>query len=126
MTSLSPTQVHHTVGNDLGGTQRPSGQLGWGELALSDSGNCRREDKIFQQLTRSMGEAEMSSKTFAQKKVGGPFCSERNLRSVIDQHQRTGTIAKQVGGLELASDPVLSRTTGNVVFIKQLEPGGSN
>ena len=124
MTSSTPTQVHHTVGNDLGGTPSPSAELGWGGLAPS-AGN-RREGQNFQLLTRLMGEAEMDSKIIAMQEVGGPLSSDRNLRSVIDHHQRTGTIVNQVGGLETTSDPVLSRSNGNVVFIIQEVPGGAN
>ena len=126
MTSSTLTQVHQTVGNDLGGTPRPNGGLGWGCLALSNDGSRRREGNNFQQLTRSMGEAKTVSEIIAKQEVGGPLSSDRNLSFVIDQNQRTGTIVNQVGGLETTSDSVLSRSNGNVLFIIQEVPGGAN
>jgi hypothetical protein len=100
--------------------------LGLSGLALSESGSRRRESNKFQQLTRLMGEAEMVSKGIAKQEVGGPLTSDRNLSSVINHNQQTGTIVRQVGGLGITSDPVFSRSIGNVVFIVQEEPGGSN
>lgn len=126
MTSLTPTQVHHTVGNDLGGTQRPSGELGWGRLALFSDGQSLRKGNSFNLLTRLMGEAEMDSTKITSSKVGGPSESDRIRSSVISLNQRTGMTEKQVGGLESTSDPVLSKPNGQVVFIDQEVPGGSN
>lgn len=126
MTSSTPTQVHHTVGNDLGGTPSPSAELEWGGLALLEAGNRLREGINFQQLTRSMGEAEMASESIAKQEVGGPLSSDRILSSVVGHHQRTGKIVKQVGGLEFTSEPVFSRSIGKVVFIDQEVPGGAN
>ena len=126
MTSPASTQVHHTVGNDLGGTQRPSGELGWGRLALSDVGSRRQEGTYFQQLTRLMGEAETKTENITNQVAGGRLASDRNLFSVVERHQRTEPNVNQAGGLEIASDPILSKKIANVVFIDQMVPGGSN
>jgi len=106
MPNPTPTQVHHTVGNDLGGTQRPSGELGWVGVALLDDGTRRREGNQFHQLTRLMGGAEMDSTKIASQKVGGPFDSVRDLRSVINYKQRSGSIVDEVGGLTSTTTPV--------------------
>lgn len=120
MTISTPTRVHHTVGNDLGGTQRPSGELGWGGFV--GAGSDRGDITTFQQLSPTMGEAEQA--TNGKHGIGGSFHQAKGASSVIKRNQRTGTIAKQVGGLFIASEPVLSKSIGNVVF-SRMEPGGS-
>lgn len=118
MTISTPTRVHHTVGNDLGGTQRLSGELGWGGFVRAEDGDI----KTFKQLGPKMGEAEQA--TNGNHGAGEPFHQRQEASFVIEGAQRTGTMEKQVGGLFIPSDPILSKDIGNVVF-SQSESGGS-